>query len=84
MFANYQKRFSITSYGGNSFIYVKGFEQVVTNGISNYYVVYYNRQRVIQFDQYWNYQTNYNVPHQYSNSLKYVNGYFYITATNYF
>ena len=49
IFANYQKRFSITSYGGNVFDTITGFEQVVTNGIPTYYVVDYNR--VIQFDQ---------------------------------
>ena len=56
MFANYQKRFSITSYGNNSFVCVIGFEQVVTNGIPTYYVSDYWNQRVIEFDQYWYYK----------------------------
>ena len=85
MFANYQKRFSITSYGGNLFYDVSGFEQVVTNGIPTYYVVdasYYSR--VIQFDNYWDYKQNNELPYDYSSNIKYVNRYFYFTADQYF
>ena len=79
MFANYQKRFSITSYGGNSFSSVTGFEQVVTNSIPTYYVTDFNVPRVIKFDQNWNYENTIKLSY-YSYSLKHVNGYFYITA----
>ena len=76
MFANYQKRFSITSYGGNSFSSVTGFEQVVTNSIPTYYVIgklkyFFNRRNnscVIQFDQNWNSKQDHLLA--YKNSLK--------------
>ena len=41
MFANYQKRFTLTTYGSNTFSQVTGLEQVVTNGIPTYYVIDY-------------------------------------------
>ena len=39
---------------------------------------------MIQFDQYWNYVTNNGNLYSYSFNLKYVNGYFYISAKAYF
>ena len=87
MFASYQKRISITSYGGNSYgsLHVTGFEQVVTNGIPTYYVIDFSTySSVIQFDQHWNYQTDGSLSYYYSHTLKYVDGYFYISAYQYF
>ena len=85
MFTNYQKRFTLTTYGNNSFIgAITGFEQVITNGIPTYYVVeFVSSSRVTEFDQYWNYQKFYNLTH-YSWNLKYVNQYFYVSANYYF
>ena len=84
MFANYRKRFSITSYGGVAISYVSGFEQVITNGIPTYYVVDFWDQLVIQFDQYWNYVKYNQLPYTYIRNIKYVNGSFYISALSYF
>ena len=73
-----QKKFTLTTYGSYGFNNIKGFEQVITNGIPTYYVA--DGKRVVQFDQYWNYQKSYNLTdlNRYgdSYSLKYVNGFF--------
>ena len=71
----------ITSYGGYAIRGVTGFEQVVANGIPTYYVL--NGSVVAQFDQYWNYGKFYSLSYNNYN-LKYVNGYFYISAGAYF
>ena len=84
MFENYQKRFTLTTYGNNSFGLVIGFEQVVTNIIPTYYVLDASKSRVIQYDQFWNYQKYYNLTYPGSFNLKYMNGYFYISANNFF
>jgi hypothetical protein len=56
MFQNYTKRLSLTSYNGNSWFSLTGFE-VIANGIPNYYVVDQNSSsKVVMFDQNWNYQ----------------------------
>ena len=92
MFANYRIRFSITNYGfynsfgfGNNSIYHdSGSEQADTTGIPNYYVINTNAfsYHVVRFHQYWN-DVKYNGLPYYSESLKYVNGYFYIPRWKY-
>ena len=74
------RRNSITSYGGNidGISAFSGFEQVVTNGIATYYVL--NDNHVIQFDQYWNYEKNNQLPYR-GRKFKYVNEYFYISGS---
>ena len=84
MFTNYKIQNTITTYGNNTWNLLTGFEQVLTNGITTYYALDFGGSRVVTFDQYWNFQ-NYSItPYIYSYSLKYVNGYFYFTANDYF
>ena len=81
IFSHFEHRFSISSYGRKAFSGVRGFEQVVTNGIPTYYVVEQYDHRVVQFDLQWKYQKYYNLTYPYiSHSLKYANGYFYVSG----
>ena len=84
MFQNYGKKFSIDNYNGTTWGYGTGFEEVVTNGISTFYVVDISSSRVVKFDYMWNYQTYFNLPFPSSYTLKYVGGYYYFSANHYF
>jgi hypothetical protein len=84
IFKNYTKKASINIYGGISWSYETGYEEVVTNGIPTFYAVDYGSQRVVKFDSNWNYLGDYNLPFKYSFTLKYVLGFFYFSADNYF
>ena len=86
MLANFTKRFSLTSYGGNSWGLLTGFEQIVNiYGVATYYLIDYNSYRVVIFDKNWNYQTFIGLP-GFSNpyDLKSVGVYFFISSNSYF
>jgi hypothetical protein len=84
MFTSYTKRASIDNYGGIYWSYAGGYEEVVTNGIPTFYAVDIITSRVVKFDSNWNYQAYRDLPHPRSYTLKYINGYFYFSADNYF
>jgi hypothetical protein len=88
MFTNYTKRASIDSYGGTHWSYgrglLRGYEEVVTDGIPTFYVIDLGTERVVKFDSNWNYQDAYSLYAPGSYNIKYVNGYFYVSAENYF
>ena len=85
MLNNYSKRFSLTSYGGVNWIWLTGFEQIVTNGVSTYYTID-NAQtsHIVTFNQFWIYQGYQNLPYPATYTTKYVGGYFYFSSENYF
>ena len=57
MLNNYSKRFSLTSFGGDNWIWLTGFEQIVTNGVSTYYAIdSAPTSRIVTFNQFWIYQ----------------------------
>jgi hypothetical protein len=84
MFTTYTKRHSIDNYGGISWSYGCGYEEVVQNGIPTFYAVDIGTSRVVKFDLKWNYQTYYNLTLPGAYTLKDVNGYFYFSANGYF
>ena len=87
IFQNYTKRLSLTTYdNGIAWKLLTGFDQVVMNGIPTYYTVDFDYaiNRVVTFDQYWNYQNYSSLPFAATYTTKYVNGYFYFTADSYF
>ena len=86
MLNTYKKRFSLKSFGnGIDFGTITGFEEVVTNGVSKFYLLdNYGYSRIIIFNQYWIYQSHQNLPFSSTESLKYVEGYFYFTSSYYF
>jgi hypothetical protein len=89
--ANFTKRFSITSGGGTSFSYISGFTYIITNSVATYYAVDWLANKAYVFNQYWQYQTYYNLPANQNYGIKYAGGYFYLscddgfykTATNF-
>ena len=84
MLTNYTKRFSIKNYGGISWKWLSGFEQVVRNGSITYYAFDYNVPCIVIFNQYWIYQTYKILPFNYTHTGKYIDGYFYLTSDRYF
>ena len=94
MLNKYSKKFSLTSFGGVDWIWLTGFEQVITNGVSTYYAIddapTYNaiddapKSRIVTFNHFWIYQDYQNLPYPYSWTTKYIGGYFYFSSENYF
>ena len=84
MFQNYEKRFSIRSYDGFNWSMASGFEEVVVDGTSKYYVVDYIKSRIVTFDQSWVFSSFCNLPHNLTHSTKYVDGSFYFASDDYF
>jgi hypothetical protein len=79
--ANYTRRFSIT-IGGTSFSYISGFTYITTNSVATYYAVDWQTNKAYVFNQYWQYQTNYNLPANQNYGIKYGTGtgYFYVSC----
>ena len=85
MLNNYSKRFSLTSFGGDNWIWLTGFEQIVTNGVSTYYAIdSAPTSRIVTFNQFWIYQGYQNLQYLNTYTTKYVGGYFYFSSDDYF
>ena len=78
----YVKRHSLTNYGGKTWGYLTGFEQVVTDGTATYYVI--DHSRIVKFNDYWEYQNYQNLPHSGTCTAKYIFGYFYFSSYEHF
>ena len=80
-FTNYTKRQTISTYiNGLSFKGLRGFEEVVSDNTTTYYILGELDSVVIAFNQNWIFIRTYNSPDSWCYCLKYVLGYFYITS----
>ena len=84
MLNNFTKRQSFIRYGDNNWNSLTGFEQVVTDGKATYYAIDYGNSRIITYNHYWEYQSYQKLPYRFTNGVKYVAGYFYFSANDYF
>ena len=80
----YVKRHSLTNYGGNTWAYLTGFEQVVTDGTATYYAIDWGSSHIVKFNDYWEYQNYQNLSFPQPFTTKFVNGYFYFSSNDYF
>ena len=73
MFSNFTNKLKFSSYAGNNFNTLTGFEQVTSNGVTVYYLIEWGTSRAIKYNDNWVYQTYYSFPY----SGTYVRGYLY-------
>jgi hypothetical protein len=82
LFNIYQLRNTITKYNSNTFNTVHGFCSIVDTNITTYYALDHANQKVVMFNEYWEYQNASFVGFNVANAIS-VEKELYITGNNY-